>query len=119
MLRRGGRRGGFPELWPLEGPGCPCCAPIPMAPLRLLCRCGRGMCLEKMDRLLAHKSTPVTACRCELLPGLCTHLVMVVHIGVRSEFLSRQDPAARRFHFPLACERDLALSSLACKVMLY
>ena len=58
------------------------------------------------DWLLVHKNTPVTACRCEVLPGLSTHLAMPVHIGVGSELLRPQDPIVCQFLFPL--ERDLA-----------
>ena len=71
------------------------------------------------DWLLAHKNTPVTVCWCESLPELSTHLAMVVHIGVGSELCRPQDPTVRRFHSPLVCERDLALTSLAWTVMLH
>ena len=54
-----------------------------------------------------------------MLPGLGTHLVMLVHFGIGSGLLRLQGPAGGRFHFPLACERDLALSSLACTVMVH
>ena len=76
------------------------------------------MSRTETDWLLAHNSTPITVCWHVLLPGLGTHLAMPRHVGVGSELLRPQDPTARRFHFPLVCERDLALSSLTCSVML-
>ena len=72
------------------------------------------------DRLATSaQQHPVMACCLELLLGLSNHLAMVVHMGVGLELFRPQAPTAHRFQIPLACERDLAFSSLACTVMLH